>query len=564
MRGIAQNQNFIECYDVDIIEITNFHVNHLEIMSGNILRISKIGYFYIRDIFLSYCVFFNANLLVLQGNYYTFIEKLGLINNSMKFSSIFSLETINDINQMMMFSDISLLNNEFENYSNLFKFVMRSSNQIIYIKNLEIMQNVFSNSIFDCIFTVALSSQMLFENISLINNIISISILNISAFDENTPLKIFLVNFFVKLTNDNFAINFFQQTQNYFIFAGNSELEISLFSFIQNKCVIGPCAFSFLSENSKFLINIANSYFFNNTVYFESGSNDNIPICLVSLEGELNISFYNILIKNNTIYDYISKEIGIVFIISKDNNLGSLLIQNIWFMNNSGNAIIDFKGYYLNIINATFDKSVLISNFRTFILTIDCFYANLTNIVFVESVGGILFLNSQKENILLWILNITIFENIANFSSFMSLTMKYRIDIINLKYFSNFCFGHSMFLLIYTFESDSENHLFFINESLFLNNTALDTDIGLFEVRAIGIYLIFSNCLFVKNVVKGVLSQGSIIYSNGETTLFTFFYDCNFSYNSAAYGGVMYALLSSFILNNCIFEENSVQLIEGT
>lgn len=511
----------------------------------------------------------NTNFIeVIQNN--LFISNNTTVNKaSFSNSILFDLKSSN-FNHEVLIENFLFENNDFHDNSLIFNCSFIENKLYLIWQNSKLKNNLFENGVWKfALINPNFNSKFVFLNMILTNNTFHQTLSQtISSYSAGSNfLEIIFQNFSVEHSN-NYILKKNPQT---IMFVKGSYMRISMYnvSFIQNYCYLGPCGFSFTNpiNEGDFQVLFKSCNFSNNIVYY-SEIDIYDPICIFSLKGFLFFKISQTLLFNNSVFPISNmkpQEKGVTCLIS-DDNLSDLYILDSLFLANKGSGIalcLYFKGRTLEITNSSFEKTLSLLENQCFVIALDCFRTNLTNVSFLYGKGGIIYFISPKEMIYFSSKNVSVLENTANFSSFIISVQKFHFDFIDLKYISNICFGRALFLYFYSAADEPENHAISFINSFFIDNSALNTEVGLFEIRAIGANITFDSCYIIKNSATGKYSQGGILYSNGETILIINFVECNIAENSAYSGALIYSLLSSFKFIACRITGNFAENKDG-
>ena len=466
------------------------------------------------------------------------LESLIFQKNSLE-SSFF----INSADNFELNIEKNLFFDNFLNFSyfiSAFKFSVFSGNFLTSCMNLSIISNNFINSSFIYQKSMAIT----LKNLQILSNLlISSSLMVIIAEISIIPHEIYIENLIIPENKGLFPL---KASPNFLYFKGNFIIMMIYLTFVKNDCFIG--AFFFDAMNSpSFYVSISSSNFSNN-----------IASSIILLYNGITMKISYTFMSNNSISN---EKIGNPCVFTDDSD-HILLINRSDFTENSGNfesSCIFFKGKYLEIRNTNFkNHRTSIDKYQVFVVLIDSLITNFINVTFINGKGGSFSLNSNRENTYFQGENIVIYHNFGYFSSIDFNLLKYQIFIDSLKFIENSHYFTASVLKIYSPSGDANAHVVAIFNSLFLNNTAIDAANGLFEFRTIGNTFNVSDSLFVRNIVTGIRSHGSILYANGEITSFSSFYQCFFEGNRADSGSVFFILLSTFLCEKCEIFQNSV------
>ncbi len=510
--------------------------------------------------------FYFSNFLLIQDHLAFVFERLFFDENLLINSNIIEIVDGENENKVSNCSEFTIYNNKFLNHSFFLNHQSPNQNETLIFFQMKIQNNLFQNVFWQIQFKFKVFLISFIEIYSL-QNTIEQTLLQIFSVTE-LEQSILLDNFWVCFNNLD-SLFFLESQQNFIVFEGKLNITLKRNYFLNNLCFFGPCGFLFISNNPSLFVFLLFSIFSNNLAFYSNS--DDIPSCVLSLRGTINIFIFEVLMQNNTIHQYTkekpssSGDKGNPCLISDDSE-STLSILNSSFYENAGYGIsscIFFRGYSFAIINSTIERHISSENKKIFAILLDCFVSSFTNVSFLKGKGGSFSLDSEKEIVFFTGKDILISENTAFSPSLVFLTQKFFIIFQNLKFISNKSYFTTSFLYIYNSASDYENHILYFYDSLFLNNEGIKSENGLFQIVMMGCYFNITNSFFFNNIATGADSKGGVLHATGEITGFLTFFNCTFVRNFASSGGIVFILLGSINFDSCILEYNSVGNLNG-
>ena len=432
-------------------------------------------------------------------------------------------------------------------------------------QNITIVNNnFFSNSLFLELIFAQYSKSMVFANLNILENTFMYSILLIVLSDMKNLQTITMTNINVIFNNLNRTFFSTDPSQNFFFMAGYFYCIFLNNNFFKNICFIGPCVF-YLYSLYYIIVFIESSNFSNNLAYYANDSD--IPGCVLIINGIINLTLNNVLMRNNSIHYYNeqlhigSKGCPCIIGSAFESNL---TIENSRFLQNFGNSVtscIFFIGHNLNVLNTTFEKQRTNYANQTFVLWLDFFVMIFNNVNFSNNICGTIILTTSRELTYFTGEDIVIYNNFALMSSIVIVLKTFYLKLSKLKFISNISVYRGSFIYLYT-AIGTKLYDFLITDSQFINNLGLNTPAGLYEIRVVTMNFNNMNCLYFNNSAD-MSNKPGVFYINSENLSMLIFSNCTFLYNYASSGSIFYILLAEFRCQNCKIIQNIINISQG-
>lgn len=492
-------------------------------------------------------------------------------NNTLDCSQIMNLKLLSNVKQnLKMFV---LTNNYFKNNS-IFIMCQQNSDILTEIslafEKFYIQNNFFDNTVINISLVYSIGSLYMVD-VFFSKNIIQESIICINLLSEIT---IVVDSLTILLTNSE--INYQKSSirnikQSFIIIEGKFQIKIINCIIFDNICYVGPCGFKLISSEIKSLANIILSTFSHNLAIYSN--NNQIPSCTFFLEGPLELIIKNIILSNSSI-NYIDERNEITNgkkgnpCLYADYSEGSLTIINSTFSYNSGygdSSCILFKGAYLEIFDCLFHKNYSPINDEIFLFVLDCPIINFVNLRIIGCTCGTIYINSRNELVKMKSKNMSIIDNRSSAYSLSFILNKFDFRFEEMIYNNNICYYFGVLGTFYSNGNIPENQQFFFTNSIFHNNSSIQTKIFsvFIEIFTMGSYSNFTNCSFINNYATGEETYGGIIYISSEIYGYVTFLNCTITNNSANYGGVCFVSLGTLIIHNTLIKNNEARNPNG-
>lgn len=556
------------------LHFTNCSLENSCFMNSFFIYGEALDLLQIQKFYLNNNTFSNSILMSIENTMvYDFFD-IAIKNNTFTSSQIMNLKFFSYVKQI--FKMFVLTNNYFKNDS-IFLLFQQNSYSFAEIdsvfKNFYFYSNFYDHSVINISLIYSIGSLNM-SDIFFSRNIIKGNILYFNAINSFSQTKIIIDSIAILLTNSDIKYKesiVGSQKQSFIIIEGKFNIKIINGSFFDNICYVGPCGFKFISSGSNSRAYIVLSTFSNNLAIYSN--NDDIPSCSFFLEGSLELIMQDIMMANssinyiNEIYEIENGKKGSPCLCS-DFSESLLIITNSTFFYNSGysdSSCILFKGAYLEVLDSSFLKNYAPTNDRIFLFVIDCLNINLVNIRIIGCVGGTIYVDSRNEFVKMRSKNISIIDNESTIYSLFFILQKFDLRFEEMNFSNNICYFFGCLGSFYSIGNIPENQQFYFTNSIFHNNTSIETKISsvFIEIYTMGSYSNFSNCSFLNNLGKGEETYGGIIYISSEIYGYVTFIDCNITNTSANYGGVCFFSLGTLIIYNTLIKNNEARNPNG-